>query len=208
MVEMAGDIVLDIDVKPNRGDALSIVGLAREVAAVTERRCAGPTSRSTNPATPRPTTCVSTSMTPSSARSSSVATSRRDRPALALGRPDGASSRPVCDRCPTSWMPPTTCSWSWASRSIPSTRTRVRDGHIRVRRARDGERLETLDHIERDLTSEALLITDDAGPLALAGVMGGASSEVGDDDDERHHRVGHLRPRQRAPYGLPLLPAK
>ena len=35
LVELFGDIVLDVDVKPNRGDALSIVGLAREVAAVT-----------------------------------------------------------------------------------------------------------------------------------------------------------------------------
>ena len=35
LTELYGDIVLDVDVKPNRGDALSIVGLAREVAAVT-----------------------------------------------------------------------------------------------------------------------------------------------------------------------------
>jgi phenylalanyl-tRNA synthetase beta chain len=35
LVELFGDTVLDVDVKPNRGDALSIVGLAREVAAVT-----------------------------------------------------------------------------------------------------------------------------------------------------------------------------
>ena len=35
LVELYGDVVLDVDVKPNRGDALSLVGLAREVAAVT-----------------------------------------------------------------------------------------------------------------------------------------------------------------------------
>ena len=35
MADMAGDVVLDVDVKPNRGDALSIIGLAREVAAAT-----------------------------------------------------------------------------------------------------------------------------------------------------------------------------
>ena len=35
LVDLFGDVVLDVDVKPNRGDALSIVGLAREVAAVT-----------------------------------------------------------------------------------------------------------------------------------------------------------------------------
>ncbi|MEO7664423.1 MAG: YtpR family tRNA-binding protein, partial [Candidatus Limnocylindrales bacterium] len=35
LADLYGDVVLDVDVKPNRGDALSIVGLAREVAAVT-----------------------------------------------------------------------------------------------------------------------------------------------------------------------------
>ena len=35
LTDLAGDVVLDIDVKPNRGDALSIIGLAREVAAAT-----------------------------------------------------------------------------------------------------------------------------------------------------------------------------
>src|SRR5688572_21768177 len=35
LADVAGDVVLDIDVKPNRGDALSMIGLAREVAAIT-----------------------------------------------------------------------------------------------------------------------------------------------------------------------------
>jgi phenylalanyl-tRNA synthetase beta chain len=56
----------------------------------------------------------------------------------------------------------------------------VHDGRIVVRLAHDGERLETLDHVERELTTETLLIADPAGPLAIAGVMGGAASEVGD----------------------------
>ncbi len=51
---------------------------------------------------------------------------------------------------------------------------------IVVRRARSGERLRTLDDVERALDAEDLLITDDGGErvLALAGVMGGAGSEV------------------------------
>ncbi|MDR3270564.1 MAG: phenylalanine--tRNA ligase subunit beta [Peptococcaceae bacterium] len=51
-------------------------------------------------------------------------------------------------------------------------------GTVRVRRARAGETLTTLDHVERTLEEGMLLITDDAGPLALAGVMGGLQSEV------------------------------
>ncbi len=56
----------------------------------------------------------------------------------------------------------------------------VSDGRIVVRRARPGERLETLDHVDRELTPETLLISDPRGPLAIAGVMGGAASEVGE----------------------------
>jgi phenylalanyl-tRNA synthetase beta chain len=53
-------------------------------------------------------------------------------------------------------------------------------GSIVVRRARAGETLTTLDDVERTLDREDLLITDGGDvPLAIAGVMGGASSEVG-----------------------------
>ena len=45
LTELYGDTVLDVDVKPNRGDALSIVGLAREVAALTGRAAPLPADR-------------------------------------------------------------------------------------------------------------------------------------------------------------------
>ncbi len=51
-------------------------------------------------------------------------------------------------------------------------------GPIRVRRATAGERLRTLDGVDRELSSEDLLITDDTGPIGLAGVMGGETTEL------------------------------
>jgi phenylalanyl-tRNA synthetase beta chain len=51
-------------------------------------------------------------------------------------------------------------------------------GEILVRRAVPGEKLETLDGTTRALTAEDLLVTDESGPIGLAGVMGGASTEI------------------------------
>ena len=58
---------------------------------------------------------------------------------------------------------------------------RVQGGGLVVRRARAGERVVTLDDVERPLTPEMVAIADGSGVIGIAGVMGGASSEVNAD---------------------------
>jgi phenylalanyl-tRNA synthetase beta chain len=61
---------------------------------------------------------------------------------------------------------------------------RVRGRKIVVRLAKDGEKMATLDDVEREYTADDLLICDGEGPVAVAGVMGGANSEIGDDTQD------------------------
>ena len=57
---------------------------------------------------------------------------------------------------------------------------KLHEGKIIVGRARPGQKMVTLDGVERDLDGEMLLINDGAGPVAIAGVMGGRDSEISD----------------------------
>ncbi|MDN4612791.1 phenylalanine--tRNA ligase subunit beta [Arthrobacter burdickii] len=80
-------------------------------------------------------------------------------------------------------------------------------GDIVVRRAAAGEKLRTLDDRERTLDAEDLLITDASGPIGIAGVMGGAATEVSDGTrnvliESAHFEevgIGRSRRRHRLP---------
>ena len=67
-------------------------------------------------------------------------------------------------------------------------------GPIVVRRATPGERLTTLDDVTRELDPEDLLITDDRGPIGLAGVMGGQETELGDATTHIVIEAAHFDP--------------
>ena len=68
-------------------------------------------------------------------------------------------------------------------------------GPIVVRRAREGEKLETLDHVTRPLETADLLITDARGPIGLAGTMGGLDTEIDDGTSEIALEAAHFAPR-------------
>jgi phenylalanyl-tRNA synthetase beta chain len=180
LVALYGDTVLDVDVKPNRGDALSILGLAREIAAAT-----GAPLRP--PAISVPESGDTTAEHLSIRVEDAALCSRfvgRWIDGVTIGpspldvqlRLSAAGQRPVSNVVDAS-------NYVMLELGKPVHTfdgAAVSGGAIDVRLARSGERLETLDHVLRELTPETLLIADDRGPLALAGVMGGASSEVGE----------------------------
>ncbi len=178
LAELYGDTVLDIDVKPNRGDALSMIGLAREVSAVTGA----------------PVRFPETEPPESSDRIQDRLQVEVQEPSLCsrfVGRwvsgvhvapsPErvqmrliAAGQRPVSNVVDVSNF-----VMLELGKPIHTFDARsVHGGQIVVRLARAGERLETLDHVTRDLDLDTLLIADPNGPLGIAGVMGGATSEI------------------------------
>ncbi len=179
LTDLVGDTVLDIDVKPNRGDLLSMIGLAREVAAITGSRVRWPSIE-----------------VPESGDSTNdhlwveVADKRlcsrfvgRYMDGLKIGpspvgvqlRLSAAGMRPISNAVDAS-------NYVMLELGKPIhvfDAASVSGGTIIVRPAREGEKLETLDHVERTLTPDTLVIADAGGALGIAGVMGGAHSEVG-----------------------------
>jgi phenylalanyl-tRNA synthetase beta chain len=65
-------------------------------------------------------------------------------------------------------------------------------GEIVVRRARPGEQLETLDHVVRTMDPQDILITDSSGPISMAGTMGGLNTEIDDDSTDLVIEAAHF----------------
>src|SRR5499427_4191528 len=65
-------------------------------------------------------------------------------------------------------------------------------GPIVVRRGRAGERLETLDHVVRDLDPDDILITDASGPISMAGTMGGLATEISETSRDLVIEAAHF----------------
>ncbi len=182
--DLYGDIVLDVDVKPNRGDALCLIGLAREVAAVTGAEIRWPeiAMEESGDDVAR--------LLRVEVRDSALCTRFVGRwisgarigpsPDWVQMRLQAAGQRPVSNVVDAS-------NYVMLELGKPThtfNGAAVGNRSIIVRLARAGERLETLDHVWRDLTPDTLIIADPAGPIGIAGVMGGADSEITNDTTE------------------------
>ncbi len=176
-----GEPVLEVDVTPNRPDALSIVGLARELAAsfgvaLREPETGAPAVGESDDARVTIETVDCKRFVYQRASGARV----RPAPAAMRIRLALAGQRPLNNLVDISNFvmlelgePLHFFDWN-----------RVEGKHLVVRDARDGERFTTLDGQERELDARAIVICDDRGPTSLAGIMGGQRSEVEDDTTE------------------------
>lgn len=173
------DTVLDIGITPDRGDCLSHLGVAREIAAL-----AGVPLN-------RPETTIEAAGDDAPVPVEIAAPELCARYVGRLVRGLGVAPAPL-------WMRRLleACGVRSINNLVDVTNfvmleygqplhafdlRRLRGPAIRVRRAADGEQMSTLDEIERSFTADDLLICDAEGAVAVAGVMGGADTEIADD---------------------------
>ena len=174
-----GDVVFDLDLTPNRPDLLSVVGVAREVAALSGGVVRDP-----------------------SIQYAAAGKPIKGRAHVEIADPD------LCPRYVAALIEDVTVGESppWMQERLIASGvrpinnvvditnyvmlelgqplhafdfTRLRGGKIVVRRARPGETLLLLDGREQKLAPDMLVIADAEVPVAVAGVMGGADSEIG-----------------------------
>jgi phenylalanyl-tRNA synthetase beta chain len=172
------DAVLDVDVTSNRPDALSLVGLARELAAALGTPLRAPSDENPGAAAdPAGSAPVVTLESPDctrfvaqrfeNVRVGVAPTWIRVRLAL-------AGQRPINNLVDIS-------NFAMLETGQPLhfyDDARITNHHLIVRDARDGEKLVTLDDVEHELTPQALVVADEAQAQGLAGLKGGKASEV------------------------------
>lgn len=175
------DEVLELGLTPNRADALSMLGVAYEVAAILGKEVK------------LPSTAVTETDESTSDYISVNVEAKEDNPYYAArivknlkigpsplwlqNRLSAAGIRPISNVVDiTNFI-----LLEYGQPLHAFDYDRFGSKEVVVRRAREGEKIVTLDDAERTLKSDHLVITNGTEPVALAGVMGGATSEVQND---------------------------
>lgn len=178
MERSANDTIFELGITPNRGDCLSVIGIAREIAAITNARLKSPKVNS-----PRGEGKISGQV------KVSVKTGARCL-RYSARIINGVSIKPS-----PKWMVDrlSACGIRSINNVVDATNyvmletghplhafdlSRIRDNRIEVRLAGKAGNFTTLDGVARELSKDDLMICDGQGPVAIAGVMGGSNSEV------------------------------
>jgi phenylalanyl-tRNA synthetase beta chain len=173
-----GDFVLDVEVPSNRGDCLSHIGIARELAANEKVQVQSAESRVQN-AKGRASDFASVEIrdpdlcpryTARIVRGVKIAPS----PDWLVKKLEAIGQRPINNVADiTNYV-----LHEMGQPLHAFDLAKLAEHRIIVRRAAQGERITTLDGVQRDLGSQMLVIADAVKPVAVAGVMGGEESEI------------------------------
>jgi len=173
--------VFELEITPNRPDCLSLVGIAREVAAIYDTELKMP-SVELNESSEEAASLVSVDV--QDAERCPRYTARVLKNAKVGPSPDWMKNRlEACGiRSINNLVDITNYVLLETGHPLHAfDYTLLKDRQIIVRRAAQGEKFTTLDETERELTAEMLVIADPDKTVALAGVMGGANTEIKND---------------------------
>ena len=178
LVEHLGDVIFDMDITPNRPDCLSIIGIAREVAALTGqglhvpeteyREATSPIDRQVSVEIAAPDLC--------SRYCATLITGVKvaESPQWLQQRLLKCGMRPINNIVDiTNYV-----MLEYGQPQHAFDYHRIEGKKIIVRRANGGETMVTLDGMERRLSQDMLVIADEKRAVGIAGIMGGADSEV------------------------------
>jgi len=179
--EYLGDTIFDLDITPNRPDCLSVIGIAREIAALTDHGLHlleiryEETEDSIDPLVS--VAIVEPNLCPRYCASLLTGIKVGPSPWWLQQRLRNYGMRPISNIVDvTNYV-----MLEYGQPLHAFDYQKLRGHKIIVRRAESGETITTLDGVERILTQDTLVIADEEKPVAIAGIMGGLDTEVTDE---------------------------
>jgi len=172
------DIVLDIAITPNRSDCLSVIGVAREIAALTGKKLRAPESilqeddEDINGITS--VQILDADLCPRYTARIVKNIAIRPSPFWIRRRLESVGLRAINNVVDVTNF----VMLEWGQPLHAFDYRFLEEGRIVVRRSRQGETFVSLDEKERTLKSDTLMICDGVKPVAIGGIMGGLNSEV------------------------------
>jgi phenylalanyl-tRNA synthetase beta chain len=178
LTDYMGDAILDVETTANRPDLLSIIGIAREISAITNKPIKLPALDYKEAGAPIASKAAveiaDADLCPRYCASLVSGIKVAPSPAWMQQRLTACGQRPINNVVDiTNYV---MLEFGQPLHSFDFDK--LAQSKIIVRRAKGGDAMATLDDVKRELTGDTLMINDGAGPVAVAGVMGGANSEV------------------------------
>ena len=178
LAEYLGDTIFDADITPNRPDCLCILGIAREAAALTKQSLPLPEvkyEQAGSPIDQRVSVEIAApDLCPRYCASLITGIKVAESPLWMQQRLLKCGMRPINNIVDiTNYV-----MLEYGQPLHAFDYQRIKGGKIIVRRPASGETITSLDGEERRLSQDMLIIADEEEPVAIAGIMGGAASEV------------------------------